>query len=322
MSLMQHGATCPNCNEPITGQYCANCGQRVTQVRMSVRRILLDVLEDQFSLNSSLARTMKALFFKPGFLTTEYFSLRIARYVPPFRLYLIASLLFFLLLSFMASGSRIDVERSMAEARDSIVAAVARDSLNPSPADTTVRFNVGMGRGPSQGVRFGVSTDPTLENWAEKTEVNFGNETLNRAVKARLMELGELPPDQAFRRLIRGAIESTPKVMFLVLPIYALLLKLLYVRRKRLYVEHFIFALHLHAFAFLLFFISLALRAVPYSGLLVWLWLPVYTLLAMKHVYGQGWLKTTAKWAALGFVYMIVLSFGVMAAFVGALFGV
>ena len=321
MSLMQHGDACPNCNEPITGQYCANCGQRVTQVSMSVRRILLDVLEDQFSLNSSLARTMKALFFKPGFLTTEYFSLRIARYVPPFRLYLIASLLFFLLLSFMASGSRINVERSVAEVRDSIAATAARDSLSRSTADS-VRFNIGLSRGPQDGVRFGVSTDPTLRNWAEKTEVNLGNETLNRAVKARLMELGELPPDQAFRRLIRGAIESTPKVMFLILPIYALLLKLLYVRRKRLYVEHFIFALHLHAFAFLLFFITLALREVPYSGLLVWLWLPVYTLIAMKRVYGQGWFKTTAKWTALGFAYMIVLSFGVLAAFVGALFGV
>ena len=321
MSLMQNGAACPNCNEPITGQYCANCGQRVTQVSMSVRRILLDVLEDQFSLNSSLARTMKALFFKPGFLTTEYFSLRIARYVPPFRLYLIASLLFFLLLSFMASGSRINVERSVAEARDSIAAELARDSL-ATPGDTAVRLNIGLTRGSQDGFRFGVSTDPTLKNWAEKTEVNLGNETLNRAVKARLLELGELPPDQAFRRMIRGAIESTPKVMFLILPIYALLLKLLYARRKRLYVEHFIFALHLHAFAFLLFFISLALREVPYSGLLVWLWLPVYTLLAMKHVYGQGWFKTTLKWGALGFAYMIVLSFGVMAAFVGALFGV
>jgi hypothetical protein len=321
MSLMQNGATCPNCNEPITGQYCANCGQRVTQVSMSVRRILLDVLEDQFSLNSSLARTMKALFFKPGFLTTEYFSLRIARYVPPFRLYLIASLLFFLLLSFMASGSRIDVERTVAEARDSIAAELARDSL-ATAGDTAVRLNIGLTRGRADGFRFGVSTDPTLENWAEKTQVNLGNETLNRAVKARLLELGELPPDQAFRRLIRGAIESTPKVMFLILPIYALLLKLLYARRKRLYVEHFIFALHLHAFAFLLFFISLALRQVPYSGVLVWLWLPVYTLLAMKHVYGQGWFKTTAKWMALGFAYMIVLTFGVLAAFVGALFGV
>ena len=321
MSLIQHGAACPNCNEPITGQYCANCGQRVTQVSMSVRRILLDVLEDQFSLNSSLARTMKALFFKPGFLTTEYFSLRIARYVPPFRLYLIASLLFFLLLSFMASGSRINVERSVAEARDSIAAELARDSL-ATAGDTAVRLNIGLTRGSQDGFRFGVSTDPTLKNWAEKTEVNLGNETLNRAVKARLMELGELPPDQAFRRMIRGAIESTPKVMFLILPIYALLLKLLYARRKRLYVEHFIFALHLHAFAFLLFFISLALREVPYSGLLVWLWLPVYTLLAMKHVYGQGWFKTTLKWGALGFAYMIVLTFGVMAAFVGALFGV
>src|SRR5688572_31290922 len=110
MALIQHGAACPNCNAPITGQYCADCGQRVTEVRMSVRRILMDVLEDQFSLNSGLVRTLRALFFKPGLLTTEYFSLRIARYVPPFRLYLISSLMFFLLLSFLASGDRLNIE--------------------------------------------------------------------------------------------------------------------------------------------------------------------------------------------------------------------
>lgn len=336
MALIQHGAACPNCNAPITGQYCADCGQRVTEVRMSVRRILMDVLEDQFSLNSGLVRTLKALFFKPGLLTTEYFSLRIARYVPPFRLYLISSLMFFLLLSFFASGDRLNIEENAGTIGDSINAAAAGENAGAAQAtaradttrsaqrrtagDTTFRLRLGTSKPGSDGLNIGVTTNPGESNWAENTEVNLGNERLNRAIKARLIALGELPPQDAFRQLIRGAIESTPKVMFLILPIYALLLKLLYARRKRLYVEHFIFALHVHAFAFLIFFVALALQKVPFAGTVLFFWLPVYALLAMKRVYGQGWFKTTVKWGALGFVYMIVLSFGLVAAFVGALF--
>ena len=292
---------------------------------MSVRRILMDVLEDQFSLNSGLVRTLRALFFRPGLLTTEYFALRIARYVPPFRLYLIASLLLFVFLSFLTGGDRLHIEQNVSTARDSLAAAAARDDAlaRESGADsvaraTMPRLRFGVWRDTAvRGVNVGVSGD-TIGNWADSVNVNTGIGPLDRAAKARLQELGKLPPAEAFRRLFRAFVEATPKIMFLVLPIYALILKLLYILRKRLYVEHFIFALHVHAFLFLLFFLMLLLRSVPYAAVLLWLWTPLYVLFARKRVYGQGWFLTTAKWMVLGFAYIIVLSFGLVAAMIGA----
>src|SRR3982751_1237473 len=92
---------CLNCGDPTPGNFCRNCGQRKVEVHVSLGRMLMEALDDQFSLNSALPRTIGALMFRPGRLTHEYMSGRIARYIPPFRLYLVMSVLFFLALSLL-----------------------------------------------------------------------------------------------------------------------------------------------------------------------------------------------------------------------------
>jgi hypothetical protein len=298
--------TCPACGADITGAYCATCGQRATSLVLSVRTLLRDVLEDQFSVNGTLPRTLLALFFKPGFLTNEYVRLRISPYVPPFRLYLVASVLFFLLASFRTGPPEITVE-DRAEL-DSIRAAV-RDSA---------AARVARGEPPPQ--RRGITIPPAGENWADSIDVDLPSEWLTRAVRARLQTLGHLPPEEALRRVFRGAYENAPKVMFLLLPFYALLLKVLYIRRKRYYVEHFIFALHVHAFAFILFLVMLPLADVRVIPGVLLLWLLIYFWLALKRVYRQGWLKTTVKWFLLGQTYAIAVVLGLVVAIFAAIF--
>jgi hypothetical protein len=92
---------CLNCGDPTPGNFCRTCGQRKVEVHVSLGRMLLEALDDQFSINSALPRTMGALLARPGHLTREYMSGRIARYIPPFRLYLVTSVLFFLSLSLL-----------------------------------------------------------------------------------------------------------------------------------------------------------------------------------------------------------------------------
>ncbi|HEX8242894.1 MAG TPA: DUF3667 domain-containing protein, partial [Longimicrobium sp.] len=92
---------CMNCGDPTPGNFCRNCGQRKVEVHVSLGRMLLEALDDQFSLNSALPRTIGALMLRPGHLTREYMTGRIARYIPPFRLYLVTSVAFFLALSFL-----------------------------------------------------------------------------------------------------------------------------------------------------------------------------------------------------------------------------
>src|SRR5687768_17012386 len=116
-TTVQPGTPCSACGPDITGAYCANCGQRATTPVLSVRKLLRDVLEDQFSVNGTLPRTLAALFFKPGFLINEYLRLRISPYVPPFRLYLVASVLFFLVISFTAGNPTISVQEDRKSTR-------------------------------------------------------------------------------------------------------------------------------------------------------------------------------------------------------------
>jgi hypothetical protein len=298
---------CPACGREVTGNYCANCGQRTGTLVLSMRSLLRDVLEDQFVVNATLPRTLRALFFQPGFLTNEYLRQRISTYVPPFRLYLFASVFFFLLASLQAPPLEITPE-------DRVVLDSLRSAYRDSAAARTARGEAPPAR------RFGLSIDPMQENWADSATVNLGSERLNRIVRARLQAIGNLPPEMAFQRLTRSTIENTPKVMFLLLPLYALLLKLFYVRSGRYYVAHFIYGLYLHAFAFSVFLLMLLTNRLEAATVLLMVWLVVYSWLAQKRVYAEGWLKTTVKWSALHSLYGVVVALGLLVALLSAIF--
>lgn len=117
----------------------------------------------------------------------------------------------------------------------------------------------------------------------------------------------------------REAIGQVPTALFLILPVFALLLKVLYARRDWFYAEHLVFGLHTHAFAFVVFTaiacllaVTTADWAVTLSLVLFWLGIPLYFLLAQKRVYGQGWAKTVVKALVLGWAYSIVLFWGLI----------
>jgi hypothetical protein len=131
----------------------------------------------------------------------------------------------------------------------------------------------------------------------------------------------------ALSELFRASIRRLPTVMFFLLPLFAVLLKLLYVRRGWYYSEHLIFALHAHAVAFIGFSVIALLTLVSVSAAqavtsYLMLALGVHFLLSMKRVYKQGWGRTLVKSALLAWSYSIVLSLGMVGALVlAAMFG-
>ncbi len=110
-------------------------------------------------------------------------------------------------------------------------------------------------------------------------------------------------------------------MMFVLLPAFALLLKLTYFRTKRLYVTHLIFALHTHAFVFLLLTLTLLLPAAAHGSALgiASLLTIAYLFAALKTVYGQNWGRTLLAFGWLGFNYVFLLSFAFLLA-LGAAF--
>jgi hypothetical protein len=162
-------------------------------------------------------------------------------------------------------------------------------------------------------------TNPIEVGWLPE----FANAWLNAQVartKRNITRLREEPD------LYKDALLSAvPTALFVMLPLFALMLKLFYVFKRRLYMEHLIVALHSHAFlclALLLMFVSMALQRwlAPQAGFLhslfglieaaLWIWMPVYLLLMEKRIYGQGWIVTLLKYSILGVCYLVLLGFG------------
>lgn len=326
---------CRNCGDGSPGRFCPACGQRKGDVRVSLRRMLADVLEDQLSIDSTLPRTLVAILFRPGHLTNEYLAGRIASWIPPFRLYLAASVLFFLALSI---GNRTGELRTLVTANGDTIATVGpesgmpvsaaidslRSALGDRPADTA-RGVVGAAGDTADGADdqsmeepggrlrvFGLSIDSEPGDdrpWTERVDANTGNAALDRFIESRFEAMSGLPADEVVKRILAETLNKIPTAMFVLLPLFALLLKGLYFRTGKYYVEHFVFSLHYHAFAFLTFTLMLVLGSTPVAPVLG-LWQVVYLWLALRRVYGQGALWTSFKWVALTWAYSIVLGIG------------
>src|SRR3954453_15254567 len=101
---------CANCGAALSGRYCSSCGQRAESAAHSVGHFLHEAIEAFTHADSRLWRTLVPLLRRPGFLTREYFAGRRARYLPPLRLYLIMSVLFFVLNAVLATGAEHHVE--------------------------------------------------------------------------------------------------------------------------------------------------------------------------------------------------------------------
>jgi hypothetical protein len=332
---------CLNCGDPTPGEYCPSCGQRKTDVQVSIRAMAADALEDELSLDRRLPSTLMALLFRPGKLTVEYVNGRIVRYVRPFRLYLVSSVVFFLLLSFTSTrflrnvelpratgpltaaqidSAMVDIQATLDEAD---LTAAQRDSLRTRLNDLGLQRLAGaLGReaeGAAPADPDTLAVDVELEPRADDplafldgAAVNMGHPALDSAAMAKIRTLRGLGPRQALERLVSDFLRYVPTVLFVLLPFFAGVLKLFYIRRRRFYAEHFIFLLHTHALIYLLF--TVILLTVVLGLFRSWFlsalfgWLAIYTILAMRRMYGQGWIKTLIKWWLLAWTYIWVLT--------------
>lgn len=160
---------------------------------------------------------------------------------------------------------------------------------------------------------------PLTVSWLPERGNAWLNQMVGRA-KDNAQRIREQP-----RLLVESFLQSLPQTLFVLLPIFALMLKVFYLFKRRLYMEHLIVALHSHAFlcaALLLVVGCGALRDLAGAGfwhialgwieVLIGVWMPVYLLIMQKRVYAQGWLMTVLKYFLLGNLYLLLLSVGAM----------
>ena len=349
------GEACGNCAAALRGPVCHRCGQPLDGMVRPMRALAEEALDAVFDLDARVPRTLWPLFAKPGWLTREYFAGHRVRYVGPVRLfYLLALLAFFvgsLVVSFDSGGGAgqrsgdIDQATSVAEVeriRDDALRTLqrTRDGLPPQPGVdagviaaearvrglaasriAAIRRATAEGRPvePARGpLDFGdgawdAERDPIAITWLPRV----ANDWLNRQATRTVSNIERLREDpEPFKGAMMGAL---PVALALLMPVFALLLKLAYLLRRRLYMEHLVVALHSHAFiclALLLMFLLMAVgdatggatqRLVGWLEGLLWIWMVLYLLLMQKRVYGQGWPMTLLKFMVLGNVYFVLL---------------
>jgi cytochrome bd-type quinol oxidase subunit 2 len=274
---------CLNCGAELVGDFCHGCGQNAGETQASLRRWIGKEMEEHLSLDAKLPRTLRSLFFKPGFLTREYLDGRRARYLRPLQLYLLAAALLF-----VGSWFKTAAEDGLSAAwRGPEQAAAGRSAA----------IQERSGDSPAAGQQSCAGEDRTVEclmKYAAGEVARAGSEY-------------ERSTQLAF-------IDLLSRAMFLLLPLFSFLLFLLYLRQRRHYLEHLIFALHLHAFAFIILgFLAMLPEAARLSDGTGSLFVPImsiYLFLAMRAVYRQSRTKTTVKLALLvgGYVPAMIVA--------------
>jgi hypothetical protein len=285
-------AACANCGATVSGHYCSNCGQRVGHAVHSLWHFLSEVAEDLTHADSRLWRTMTALLFKPGYLTCEFLAGRRATYLPPFRLYLVMSVFFFLILALDTTTNlhpttlaQLQAEAATEEDRQELKMLSDKGLLltgdDRKEHGETFCANLRYGGPWKERIR------PTLRESCLRLVRDNGHE-------------------------VRTAfLHNLPRAIFLLLPILALVMKPLYWRPPRYFVEHLLLLLHNHAFAFLALGLFMEADSLlpSVTGVLFFvlaLYIPYYYYRGMRRVYGQGVGRTLGKLTVLSLAYGVV----------------
>jgi hypothetical protein len=304
---------CENCGSLLTGRFCGQCGQPAVDYRRSFRHVIVDVLDSFLNWDSKFLASLVHLIVRPWKLTNEFLAGHRVRYLNPLRLYLLASVLFF----FMANYGERQAEKSGHAIKfDSQEEVPFGDVHEPKPGATPPIDRPGdadadadndMERPPFV-VGIDKSRTPTVfEAWMQqKIEEKIGR----NGSKATFF--------------LHSLMENLPYMMLACIPLFAFVLKILYFFRRVFYIDHLIYALHIHSFAYVMSLIITGVglglnQALPEFrpiavGLLVTTAF-IQILISIRKVYRQGWFMTLFKFFAGGFVYFIVLmiAFGVTA---------
>jgi Protein of unknown function (DUF3667) len=382
---------CENCGTALTGEFCSQCGQHAIDYRRSLFRVLLDALDSFLNWDTKFLHSLNVLLLRPWRLTNDFNAGRRARYVHPLRLYLIASIIFFLLARAIdwdtpdsvdltpqdrtelvaslakltgpdsplspeqrekieaartklaaAEGALTDSERGeLKKAFREFVRSSVRKNITPEervktsrminripePADIpdppTPSIDSPPGAQPPPAPSVSLPPKPKKQ---DKFHLTVGPDNrdktpfeawLERQIKEKIGE------DGARAKLFMDTVRSNiPVMMLCCIPLFAFILKMLYIRQGRYYVEHLVYALHVHSFLYVAAIITSLLsmgakQTVPIlSGWIIGLMtcaIVVQIFLSIRRVYRQGWFFSTVKFLFGGLIYFIILVLAVAA---------
>ncbi|WP_186754721.1 DUF3667 domain-containing protein [Echinicola salinicaeni] len=329
---------CLNCNQKLSNEdnYCPHCGQENMDKNVSIGLFIKDFFSNYISFETKLFRTIPIFISQPGRLSIEFNEGKRTKYIHPIRMYLILSLFYFFIISSLVPKNLMD----------------KAINLNSSPPDSTTSTAINITDSIKQkeiqklNKTFGdVDTDsltkelnlpdslassplPSKSAWQELKVAAQDEDISDSAFMDMLHNKYNFMTDldnTIIRNFIANSnlffIESAknlPLMMFVLLPFFALYMKLLYIRSPNFYVEHLVQGLHLHSFAYLIYGLGLLLIKFT-SGIgegtfwFCFIAVSTYTYISLLKTQKQGWFRTLLKFWLLGLFYFITLFIAILA---------
>jgi hypothetical protein len=350
---------CLNCNADLHGRFCHKCGQENIEPRETVWGLVSHFFYDITHFDGKFFSTTRWLIRRPGFLSKEYIRGRRASYLNPIRMYVFASGFFFILFfSFFVDLGDMDVVGKPTDPRaDSTVApqvkkaALAEAETKQDSVDIDKQFRY-TGPGAKADTSNYSNTQPlskpkqtSIAKYGDNADFFFNTPEfrsieqydsmqkalpydqrdgwLKRKMKRKSIQIDlkmeREGPSVVFRQWIDKFLHTFPQILFISLPLVALILQLLYIRRRKqfYYVNHGIFLIHVYIYSFinLLFFFCLT----KIKNSLDWNWIDWllfvlvlhalwYVYKAMRNFYGQGRGKTLLKFIILNLLTFIAIN--------------
>jgi hypothetical protein len=306
MSRLRKEKNCLNCGHDVEEIYCTHCGQKNIEPHVNAFHAIGEFVGDYFHADGKFLSSIPSLLFRPGKMTNEFNAGKREKYIHPFRLYIFISIVYF---------------------------SVAY-LIGESPSNTTPHTRFKLGNKPM--ISFQSSDSVLTGKDTTIDELNHRAEKLPATIKLYRDSVNRLPESARphFKDDVRNRVSikyrnegsegklidttlekfrhTLPKLLFFLMPLAAFLLKIIFFRRKRFYIDHLVHTLNLHSFIFLLMLIYPLLHFVIPGSILFPLFLIAslaYFFISMKKVYNQSKTKIFFKGSFFLIAYSVCLAF-------------
>lgn len=316
------GQPCRNCGEMVEQRHCPRCGQLAASFHRPFISLIFESINDAMALDGRISRTLPLLLFRPGVLTRRYNEGKRARYVPPFRLFLLSSLIFYFIVFALLDG------QSWTSDPININGDAQRELTDEEMAELEKQLNeAGIGTSGSffkldsgeENASAGLES-PEAASAPEGSPTDADSEEETSEIEERLRRIADNP------KLLFMAIQDwAPRLSLLLVPLSMLTLALMYFWKRRLYTyNHAIHAFHLHTWMYLAGALTVLVSQVTGPG--VWavfvIIMPIYVILSLRGAYGTGFIMGFLRMCLLFTVWSVGLTLLTAFTFIASVFSV
>ncbi len=338
---MSKTSNCLNCESELdpSFNYCPVCGQKSSE-DLTMKVLFNQTISNYFSIDARFFKSYIPLMFKPGVVARRYVDGKRLQYLHPAQFYLFISVIFFFLFSLVTRQQQQEFESAIKKGFETDI----NEKFTPANLNPENTKNLKEALANNKILMDSISQKEQAENLmlldsvladtinieilgfsAKKSSLD-SLILINASKEEKLALFGVTEKSGGFQRLLGSQIlkiyeqrgggilksfyDTIPIAMFFLLPIFALILKILYYR-KGYFAHHMVFSLYFFTFLFMVLcfvaFLNLITDVPVWLDTLVIVSTGIYLILALRKFYGQGFIKTIFKTGILSFTYFMVV---------------